>query len=896
MDKSYNFKENEDNIYKNWEEKGFFNPDNLDLPENAKTYTIVLPPPNVTGTLHIGHAGVLTFEDILIRYHRMKGERALWVPGTDHAAIATQTKVEKIIKKEGQTRHSLGREKFLERVREFAQNSHDTIINQCKKMGASLDWSREAYTLDKTRNKAVNSVFKLMYDDGLIYRGERIINWCPRCQSVLADDEVEYKEQKAKLYYFKYSKDFPITIATTRPETKIGDTAVAVNPKDKRYKNLVGKEFVIDFVGVPLKIKIIADHEIDMAFGSGALGVTPAHSTIDWLMAEKNELNIIKVINEDGNIRDGFSDYSGKSVKEARAMIVEKLKKAGLMEKIEEIDNSLSLCYRCDTPIEPLPSLQWFIDINKKIGRLNNKSIKETCLAAVKTGVFGRDKIKIIPERFVKNYYHWMENLRDWCISRQIWFGHQVPVWYKSRAKQRKSDIKNEDIYVGVNAPEGTGWVRDEDTLDTWFSSGMWTFSTLAHSPDEIKIKDGKLIIDSDDFRKYHPTQVLETAYDIIFFWVARMIIMTTYAINDIPFQDVYLQGLVQDDKGKKMSKSKGNVIDPLVMIDKYGADASRLSLVIGSTPGNDMRLSEEKIAGYRNLVNKLWNISRYILSDNKEQKANNEVELKNLTNADYWILQKMFILVTQITDDLNNYQFSQAGEKLREFTWNDLADQYLESTKFSNSSEAKKILNIVLRDLLKLWHPFIPFVTEVIWKEFNDNNLIIQSWPDEKYYSKINYKNKYSGFDLAMLIIKAIRNARAENKVEPSHKIKAVIYANDNVDQIEKNKDLIKGMRTGIAKINIKKNGDKPEDAIFIPLIDNIEIYLLGAIDKKKEKKRLKNSTERLEQLITMTEKKLSDKNFVNRAPEPIVEKEKNRLVEFQTEKKKLTEQLKNL
>jgi valyl-tRNA synthetase len=886
MEKSYNFKESEDKIYKHWEDSGFFNPDNLNIPEDAKTYTIVLPPPNVTGTLHMGHAGILTFEDVLIRYHRMKGERTLWVPGTDHAAIATQTKVEKIIKEEGETRHTLGREKFLKRVEEFAQNSHDTIVGQCKKMGASLDWSREAYTLDKTRNKAVNSIFKLMYEDGLIYRGERVVNWCPRCHSPLADDEVEYKENKAKLYYFKYSKDFPITIATTRPETKIGDTAVAVNPKDKRYKDFIGKEFEVDFIGVKLKLKIIADRNVDMNFGAGALGVTPAHSAIDWQMAEENNLNIIKVIDEDGKIKPEFKEFSGKRAEEARKIIIEKIREAGLMKKEEEIDNKISLCYRCDTAIEPLPSLQWFIDVNKKIDRLERKSLKEINLEAVKSGVFGRKKIKIIPERFEKNYFHWMDNLRDWCISRQIWFGHRIPVWYR-----------DSETYVGVEAPEGDNWTQDDNTLDTWFSSGMWTFSTLAHSPEEIKIKNNKLLIDSEDFKKFHPTQVLQTGYDILFFWVARMILMTTYAINDIPFEDVYLQGLVTDEKGKKMSKSKGNVINPLDMVEKYGADATRLSLIMGSTPGNDMRLSEEKIAGFRNLINKIWNIARYIKQKTEDKNINDfKIENKNLSNADLWILNKFNRLSESVSKDLDNYNFSIAGEKLKDFTWNNLADWYLEATKFKNSDQSDKVLLNILNRLLKLWHPFIPFVTEKIYKEFNDSDLIIEKWPDKENSSDVKTDDKTKIFDLSLEIIKAIRNARAENKVEPNRKIKAVIFAKNKSKELKENAILIQKLKTGIDEIIIKENSEKPEKAIFVPLSDKVEIYLLGAIDEEKEKKRLEKNASQIEERIKILEKKLNNKDFTEKAPEKIVSAEKKKLNELMTEKKKIDEQLKNI
>jgi len=889
MEKTYDFRATEDKIYKKWQDSGLFTPENLDLSDNAKTYTIVLPPPNVTGVLHVGHAGVLTIEDILIRYHRMKGERALWIPGTDHAAIATQTKVEKIIKEEGVTRHSLGRDKFLERVRQFTKNSHDTIINQCKKMGASLDWTREAYTLDETRNKAVNLVFKLMHTDGLIYRGERIVNWCPRCHSTLADDEVEYQENKTILYYFKYSKDFPITIATTRPETKLGDVAVAVNPADKRYQSLIGREYEVDFVNIKLNIKIIADRNVDMNFGTGALGVTPAHSVVDWQMAEENNLSIIKVIDEDGKIRPGFGDYSNKPVKIARDMIVEKLKLAKLIEKEENIDNNLSLCYRCSTPIEPLPSLQWFIDVNKKVDRLKGKSIKETCLEAVKTGVFGRDKINIIPDRFESIYFHWMENLRDWCISRQIWFGHRVPVWYKKEANNKTA------IFVSENEPKEKGWVQDEDTLDTWFSSGMWTFSTLANSPEQIKIENNKLVIDSDDFRKYHPTQVLETAYDIIFFWVARMIIMTTYALNDIPFQDVYLQGLVLDEKGKKISKSKGNGLDPLDMIKKYGADATRLSLILGSTPGNDLRLPEEKIAGLRNLVNKIWNISRYIIQNTKNP-APVAIDPEKLTLADRWILIKLNKLSDEVINCLNTYKLSEAGEALREFTWDVLADWYLEATKFVKGTETEKVLLFTLRELLKLWHPFIPFVTEAIWQEFNDNYLMVQRPQKQSFKTKSETLNLSTfSFDLIKDIVSAIRTARAENKIEPSLKLQATIFGSDQAAALQENEALIKGLRTGLETLVIKETGKRPEKAVFIA-IGEIEIYLLGTVDKKKEKIRLEKTVSNLKQVINNIEKKLTNQEFIERAPQMIVDKEKRQLEEYNQEKLKIEEQLKIL
>ncbi len=867
--KTYIPKDHEQDIYQKWESSGAFNPDNLDLEENTPSYSIVMPPPNVTGTLHMGHAGMLAYEDILTRFHRMKGFRTLWLPGTDHAAIATQTKVEKIIKEEGLTRHSLGRKKFLQRVEQFAQKSHDTIEDQVKKMGSSCDWSREAFTLDKTRNKAVNSVFKLMYEDGLIYRGERVVNWCPRCHSTLADDEVEHENKKAKLYTFKYSKDFPISIATTRPETKIGDTAIAVNPKDERYNKYVGKTFKVNFIGVDLKIKVIADREIDMDFGTGALGVTPAHSMVDWQMAENNNLEVIKVVNEDGNIKNGFGEFSKLTALDARALIVQRIKESNLLEKEEEIENALSLCYRCDTSIEPLLSLQWFIDVNKKTKRLGDKSIKEICIDAVENGVFGKEKINIIPERFEKNYFHWMNDLRDWCISRQIWYGHRVPVWYK-----------NDETFVGIDGPKEDGWKQDEDTLDTWFSSGMWTFSTLANNPEQIKIEDGKIVIDNKDFENFHPTAVLETGYDILFFWVARMIIMTTYAINDIPFQDVYLHGLVLDEHGKKMSKSKENVINPLDMIDKYGTDATRLSLITGSTPGKDLKLSEKKIEGLRNMVNKLWNISRYIIETIKIDDS--PIKRESLTTADKAILQSARKLIIETTEDISYYRFSKATESLREFSWNELADWYLETTKFDNSSEKAKNLTVILRDLLKIWHPFIPFVTETIWEKFNNTLLITEKWPGTKIYDNVlneSDKKDLMLFDKTKEIITSIRNIRAEYKVGLDKKIDVIIYANELVKELSSQETLIKNLRTGIDNLSILETGEKIDDAIYKSL-GKIELFipLKNLVDTKKEKERLSKELKEAENYLISIENKLQNKAFVKNAPSEVIQKEHTR------------------
>jgi valyl-tRNA synthetase len=891
LPKIYEPQKNEKEIYDRWEKEGFFKPD-----ENAAngSYSIVMPPPNVTGTLHMGHAAMLAIEDILIRFNRMQGKKTLWIPGTDHAAIATQTKVEKIIKEEGLTRHQLGREKFLERVGEFAQDSHDTIAKQVRAMGSSCDWSREAYTLDPTRTKAVRAVFKMMHDDELIYRGDRVVNWCPRCKSTLADDEVEHKTQTAKLYTFKYSKDFPISIATTRPETKLGDTAVAVNHSDERYKKFIGQTFSVDFCGTKLELKIISDRNIESDFGTGALGVTPAHSMIDWKMAKDNDLKIIKVIDEDGNIHEGFNEFSGKSAKEARKMIVEKLSEAGLIEKEEEIENNLSICYRCGTPIEPLPSLQWFIDVNKKIEKYG-QSLKELSLSAVNAGVFGREKINIVPERFEKDYFRWMENLQDWCISRQIWFGHQIPVWYKG-----------DKTYTGIEAPTEEGWIQDTDTLDTWFSSGLWTFSTLANNPEQIRLENGKLIIDSEDFKNFHPTDVLETGYDILFFWIARMILMTTYAIGDIPFKNVYLHGLVRDDKGKKMSKSLGNVIDPLDMIAKYGTDATRLSLVIGSTPGNDLKLSEEKIESFRNFTNKIWNISRFIIA-NKDDQNIELVDCKILTLADKWILKKLQEVILEVTRDIEKFQFSQASEKLHDFTWNEFADWYLEIAKFEeNKIEKQCILNNVLETILRLWHPFMPFVTEAIWKELDkEKSLINEKWPTSEINSLQEDQAKLNEmqFDFMREIIIAIRNARIENQISLKKEISILIntenqqnYQGKNTKElIESQETIIKKLRTGVSSIEF--TNAKVENAIARTIAGvNIYIPLEGLVDVEKETEKITKEIESIEKFVAGLSGRLENKDFVAKAPEQVITQQKESLAKKQAELVELKKHLASL
>ncbi len=723
--KPYDPKNTEERIYKLWEESGFFNPDVCIekgiTSQNAPHFSMVLPPPNVTGTLHTGHALTLIIEDIMVRFARMQGKRTLWIPGTDHAAIATQAKVEKLLSKEGLRKTDLGREKFLKKVEEFAKNSHDIIVSQAKKMGATLDWSREAFTLDEKRNLAVRTAFKEMYDDGLIYRGYRIVNWDPKGQTVISDDEIIYEERKAKLYTFKYGKDFPIPISTTRPETKVGDTAVAVHPDDSRYKKFVGKEYDAVFCGVPIHIKIIADASVEKDFGTGALGVTPAHSQADWEMAEKYKLEIKPVINEYAKMTVGGENLKDKKTVEAREIIVEWLKKEGLLVKEEEISQNISTAERTGGIIEPLPKLQWFIDVNKKITRRGNKSLKELMSEPVQDG-----KIKILPNHFEKVYFNWIENLRDWCISRQIWYGHQIPVWYpRTKAELGTGQVPASKIYCDINPPKDIeNWVQDPDTLDTWFSSGLWTFSTLGWPNDTA------------DLKNYHPTTMLETGHDLIFFWIARMILMSQYLLGEIPFENVYFHGMVRTADGKKMSKSLGEkATDPLDIIEKYSNDALRMAMIVGNTPGNDLKLNENDIRGYGKFTNKIWNASRFVLENIIE--GLDPKNLPGLDEEDTASKKELDDFIKEITGEMEKFRLSIVAEKIYHQFWHVFADMIIERSKKKinenkNKDSAKALLYLYLSILLKALHPFVPFVTEEIWSMFpgRRNLLMVEKWP----------------------------------------------------------------------------------------------------------------------------------------------------------------------
>lgn len=716
---AYNPKETEEKIYKEWEDSGYFNPNNLltekikkDSSGKEKTFSIILPPPNVTGTLHIGHSLMLVIQDIIARYYRMNGYRTLWLPGTDHAAIATQSVVEKKLQKEeGKSRHDLGREKLLEKIEDFVSVSQNTILSQFKSMGASLDWSRLTFTLDEKRNFAVNTMFKKMYDDELIYQGNRIVNWDPKGQTVISDDEIVYEERNTTLYTFKYAPDFPISISTTRPETKVGDTAVAVHPEDERYKEFVGKVFECNFCNVPIQIKIVADREVDMEFGTGALGVTPAHSQIDWDIAERHALPKKQVINEYAKMINCNEELNGKKVTEAREIIVAWLEENNLLEKKEEVLQNVSTAERTGGIIEPLPKLQWFIAVNKEFEHFGKKTtLKKLMLEAV-----AEKGLKIIPERFEKVYFHWIENLRDWCISRQIWYGHRIPVWY----------TENGDIAaVGFN-DTNKELKQDEDTLDTWFSSGMWTFSTLGW-PEK-----------TEDLKKYHPTTLMETGHDIIFFWVARMIMMSTYALNEIPFETTYLHGLVRDAKGRKMSKSLNNALDPRELIERFGTDALRMSLIIGNGPGNDLKLSEDKIKAYKNFANKIWNATRFVLEKTLDYPGE-ENYIDNITfETDKKILSESLEQIKEIGADIENYRLHLASEKIYAYFWHEFCDKHIENLKIrilndEEKTSAQATLLLVLRNLTITLHPFMPFVTEEIWKSLKnekDDLLLVTNW-----------------------------------------------------------------------------------------------------------------------------------------------------------------------
>jgi valyl-tRNA synthetase len=879
LPKAYEPSQHEDDIALKERESGLYTPENLPG-DRKEVFSMVLPPPNATGTLHMGHAAMLAIEDIMIRFQRMRGKKTLWVPGTDHAAIATQVKVERILQKEeGKTRHDLGRDEFLKRVDKFVEGSRATINHQVREMGSSIDWTREAFTLDAKRNFAVRTMFKKMYDDGLIYRGNRIVNWDPDLQSTVSDDEVDRRQENAPFYYMQYG---PFVIGTSRPETKFGDKYVVMHPDDKRYaKYENGEKIDLEWIFGPITATIIKDDAVDMDFGTGVMTITPWHDATDFAIAERHGLDKEQVIDYDGKLMSIAGEFEGLTITEGREKIVERLTEKGLMVKVDEkYLHNLAVNSRGGAIVEPQIMRQWFIDVNKEFtfkqssqNPINGlKDGQDVTLKKLMQHVVRKGEIKIIPENFEKVYYHWIDNLQDWNISRQLWYGHRIPAWYKG-----------EEVYVGIDAPDGEGWKQDEDVLDTWFSSGLWTFSTLGWPNNE-----------SSDLDTFHSTTVLETGRDIIFFWVARMILMTTFALGEVPFKYVYLHGMVRDGEGRKMSKSLDNSIDPLEMKAKFGTDATRLSLVMGMTPGSDTNISEEKIAGFRNFTNKLWNIARFVLMSVDDAKlVSDQPEAK--TEADAWILSKLNKTIASVSEKLDEPQFaiSQAGEELREFTWGDFADWYvevakvqLEDEKLKESTEA--ILLYTLQAILKMWHPFMPFVTTKLWESFgSDKMLLIEDWPAEAMA-----KEGSGAFERAKDIVSAIRAARASHRIERHKKVNAVIVG-DDLEPIVELKEMLHRL-AGIENLTISGDAAKPDDSISA-IAGGVTIYipLAGLIDTEAEKVRLQKELDGVAVYVASVEKKLGNKGFTDNAPEAAIAKEQAKLDEASARKKAIEEQL---
>lgn len=870
MEKTYQPQLFEKKLYEFWSKGGYFgakpNPD-------KEPFTIVMPPPNITGQLHMGHALDETVQDIIIRFKRMSGYEALWIPGTDHASIATEVKIVDKLKAEGLDKREIGREEFLRRAWEWKKQYGGRIVEQLKTLGSSCDWSREAFTMDENLSAAVLEVFCKLYDKGLIYRGDRIINWCPTCGTALSDAEVEYSEKDSFLWHFRYPlKDGSgyIEVATTRPETIPGDTAVAVNPKDPKYKHLVGKILVLPVNG--REIPIVADNYVEMGFGSGAVKITPAHDPNDFEVGLRHNLPVIRVMDDNGVMNELAGKYNGLTRDECRKQIVEDLKEGGYLVEIEPYKHNVGECYRCSTIVEPIVSKQWFVKM---------KPLAEPAIAAVK-----KRKVEFIPKRFEKTYFNWMENVRDWCISRQLWWGHRIPAYYCDDC----GEMTVSKTKVEVCPKCGGKHVRqDEDVLDTWFSSALWPFSTLGY-PKKTK-----------DLEYFYPTNVLVTAYDIIFFWVARMIFSGIENMGEVPFSEVLIHGLVRDSQGRKMSKSLGNGIDPLEIIDKYGADTLRFSLATGIAPGSDTRYSEEKVESCRNFMNKLWNASRFLIMNMEGKELKDISELKKLP-VDKWILTKLQGLIKEVTINLNKYEIGLAAGKIYDFVWSDFCDWYIETEKpllYGDNEKLKihalSMLSYVLETVLKLLHPFVPFVTEEIFRILHpDKALIVEEWP--KYNKRLTYYAEAKAFEGVMNLIKAVRNIRAEMNVAPSKRVTLLIKDNEHRPFFEKTAMFIEKL-AGASHVEFVK--EKPTDVkVSTAVSDSVEVYIpLGElVDTEKEIARLTKELENTEKEILRAEGMLGNQKFVANAPKALVEKERDKLEKYRQKRDKLSEQIENL
>ncbi|WP_234118979.1 valine--tRNA ligase [Clostridium hydrogenum] len=872
--KTYNPKEFENRIYDFWENGKFFTPE---IDKSKKPYTIIMPPPNITGQLHLGHALDNALQDFLIRTKRMQGYCTLWLPGEDHASIATEVKVEKELLKDGLKKKEMGREAFLEKVWEWSDKYRDRIRTQLKKMGVSADFTRESFTMDEKLNKAVRTVFVKLYNEGLIYQGNRITNWCPKCQTALSDAEIEYEEQNGHFWHINYpveGSSEALEIATTRPETLLGDTAVAVNPKDERYSHLVGKMLILPLVG--RKIPIVADEYVDMEFGTGAVKITPAHDPNDYQVGKRHNLPEIVILNNDGTIADGYGKYSGLDRYEARKLIVEDLKEQGLLVKVKEHVHNVGTHDRCGSVVEPMISKQWYVKM---------KSLAEPAIEAVRS-----KKTKFVPERFDKIYYNWMENIQDWCISRQLWWGHRIPVWYCKDCGE---------ITVSVEPPvecskcKSKNLEQDKDVLDTWFSSALWPFSTLGW-PDK-----------TEDLEYFYPTNTLVTGYDIIFFWVARMVFSGIHNMKETPFEHVYIHGLVRDAEGRKMSKSLGNGVDPLDVIDEFGADALRFTLIVGNSAGNDIRYKTEKVEAARNFANKIWNASRFVLMNLDKGIMEKYKDCKEYSLVDKWIISRANTLAKEVTENIDKFELGIASQKVYDFMWTEFCDWYIELVKpvmYGEDEKAKGVAFNVLYDVLtiglKLLHPVMPYITEEIYQHLEGEceSISISKWPE--YDEKLHDEVAEESMNYIIEAIKSLRNVRAEMNVPPSKKAKLLILsAKESKSAFEAGQNYFEKLASASEVVFISSKEEVPENAVstvtkggelFLPLFD--------LIDREKEIERLNKEKEKLVSEIERVNKKLSNKGFVAKAPEAVVAEEKAKGEKYQKMLDAVEERIKSL
>ena len=909
----------EEKLYEWWESQGFFRPEQqiesgLADPD-APPFVISMPPPNVTGVLHLGHAITSAIEDMLIRYNRMAGRPTLWVPGTDHAGIATQNVVERKLAETDSSRHDLGRERFLQEVWDWKDEYHGQISGQQRRMGISCDWTRERFTLDDGLSDAVLEAFIRLYNDDLIYRGNYLVNWCPRCESAISDLEVEHESIDGKLYTFRYplraSNDAApptdhVEVSTTRPETILGDTAVAVNPEDERYAHLIGKTALVPIL--EREIPVIADEHVDPQFGTGALKVTPGHDPNDYLIAQRHNLPYVNITNEDGTLNAAAGPYAGLDRFEAREKLWQDMDAAGLVVGEKPHVHEVGHCQRCHTIVEPLLSTQWFV---------KTKPLAEAAIAAVKDG-----RIKIVPERFERNYYHWMENIRDWCISRQLWWGHRIPIWYGPDGHQFAARSESEALEQAIELyGETVELEQDEDVLDTWFSSGLWPFSTLGWPQfEENGDVNGDSVPNSSDLARFYPTTVLETGYDILFFWVARMIMMGLYFTGKVPFHYVYLHGLVRAEDGRKMSKSLGNALDPLDLIGAYGNDALRFTLLTGSTPGNDMKLSVTRIEANRNFANKIWNAARFVLMN----LAADDVTLDEgegrhsitytvppqdaQTLADRWILSRLNTVQDHVTQLIENWQLGEAGRQLYEFLWSEYCDWYIEAAKprlygsdASAAAATRQVLAYTLEQSLRLLHPFMPYVTEAIWSHLpgvpdHAEALMTQRWP-----RPVERRDASAEDDFGRIqeIVRAIRNARAEYNVEPGRRI-AAVFAGDGHALAQDNLELFTTLaRLDESQVAVVSQPNGTESGPSVQLsAGGITTYLplAGMVDLEAERKRLQKELDNVDSQISRTTGLLNNENFVGKAPEQVVQRERDKLEDLNAQRVQVSSSLEQL